>query len=219
MSSRAVQKDSAKQIMLDVKREAKATALPLGGMVGAMWVLEVVDTVLRGALDQYGIVPRTLVGLRGIVFAPFLHGGFAHLMSNTVPLLVLGFIIMLRRKRDLAYVSIMSALVGGLGVWLIGASKSVHIGASILVFGYLGYLLSRGIFERRFWPILGSVVVFFLYGGALLGVLPGQAGISWEGHLFGFLGGVLSAKLMASPRIGVGAVKPKLGGARPALRG
>ena len=139
-------------------------------------------------------------------------------MSNTVPLLVLGFFIMLRRKRDLAYVSVLSALVGGAGIWLIGASNSVHIGASILVFGYLGYLLSRGIFERRFWPIVGSVVVFFLYGGALFGVLPGQAGISWEGHLFGFLGGILSAKLMATPRIGVSAAKPKLGGV-PALRG
>lgn len=213
-----MQKDSVKQIMLDVKREAKNTAVPLGGMVGSMWVLEIVDKILGGALDQYGVVPRTLVGLRGILFAPFLHGGFAHLMSNTVPLLVLGLIIMLRRKRDLAYVSVLSGLVGGAGIWLIGASNSVHLGASILVFGYLGYLLSRGIFERRFWPIVGSVVVFFLYGGALFGVLPGQAGISWEGHLFGFLGGILSAKLMAAPRIGVSAAKQKLGG-RAALRG
>jgi membrane associated rhomboid family serine protease len=113
---------------------------------------------------------------------------------------------MVRRKRDLLYVSLLSALVGGAGVWLIGASNSVHIGASILVFGYLGYLLSRGIFERRFWPIVGSLVVFFLYGGALWGVLPGQPGISWEGHAFGLLGGIVSAWLMKPRDIAVRAV-------------
>jgi membrane associated rhomboid family serine protease len=195
-------KTSTTSALAELKREVKATAAPLGGMVGTMWFVELADTVFfRGGLDRFGVVPRTLEGLRGILFAPFLHGGFGHLAANTLPLLVLGFLIMLRRKRDLLTVSVVSTLVGGLGIWLLGASNSVHVGASILVFGYLGYLLARGVFERRFWPIVGSVAVFFFYGGALWGVLPGQAGISWEGHLFGLLGGILAAKLLATPTI------------------
>ena len=189
---------------LALVQEVKSQATIMGGMVGSMWGLEIVDAVVfQGGLDRFGIHPRTLFGLLGIFFAPFLHGGFGHLIANTVPLIVLGLIIMQRRKRDLFYVSAASALVGGLGVWLIGSASSVHIGASILVFGYLGYLLSRGYFERRFWPIVGSVAVFFLYGGALFGVLPGQAGISWEGHLFGLIGGVLAARQMSDRSIGV----------------
>ena len=108
---------------------------------------------------------------------------------------------MARRKRDFFIVSALSALVGGLGIWLIAPALSVHVGASILIFGFLGFLLSRGIFERRFWPILGSIVVFFLYGGALFGIVPGQAGISWQGHLFGLLGGILAARLLRTPSL------------------
>lgn len=180
--------------------EIRAQARVLGGFVGLLWAIHIVNAVLfRGGLAALGIHPRTLQGLAGIFFAPFLHGSFAHLSANTVPLVVLGALVMQRRKRDLLAVSVVSALVGGLGIWLIGGAASVHIGASILVFGYLGYLLLRGVFERRFWPIVGSIAVFFLYGGALWGVLPGQAGISWQGHLFGFLGGVLAARLLRRP--------------------
>jgi membrane associated rhomboid family serine protease len=136
----------------------------------------------------------------GILFAPFLHASFAHLSANTIPLLVLGWLVMLRRKRDFFWVSALAALVGGLGTWLIGPALSIHVGASVLIFGYLGYLLSRGIFERKIWPIVGSVVTFFLYGGALGGILPGAIGISWQGHLFGLIGGILAARMLrASP--------------------
>lgn len=201
---------------LALVKEVKAQATIVGSFTGALWLQEIVDQLIfRGHLDVFGIHPRTLWGLVGILFAPFLHGGFGHLIANTVPLIVLSFFIMLRKKRDLLTVSAISAVVGGLGIWLIGAGNSVHIGASILVFGYLGYLLSRGIFDRKFWPIVGSLAVFFLYGGALYGVLPGQAGISWEGHLFGFVGGVISARLlsMGDRRIAVKAAakKPALG--------
>lgn len=178
--------------------ELRTQATIAGGLVGTMWVEEIVDTVaFGGGLDRFGIHPRTTRGLLGIPLAPLLHAGFGHLAANTVPLVVLAFFVMGRRKRDLAIVSALATLVGGLGVWLVGAANSVHLGASIVVFGYLGYLLSRGIFERRFWSILGSLVVFFLYGGALWGLLPGRPGVSWEGHLFGFLGGVLAARLLA----------------------
>ncbi|NUP09617.1 MAG: rhomboid family intramembrane serine protease [Polyangiaceae bacterium] len=192
-----IQRAPTSSTKLALVKEVKAQATVVGSMVGVLWLQEIVDAVFfRGGLDAYGIRPRTLDGLLGIFFAPFLHGGFAHLIANTIPLMVLSFLIMLRRKRDLLVVTAISALVGGLGIWLVGAANSVHIGASILVFGYLGYMLSRGIFERSFWSIVGSVAVFLVYGGALFGVLPGQAGISWEGHLFGFFGGVLSARLL-----------------------
>lgn len=177
--------------------EAKTQGAIIAGFVGLLWVIELVNaSIFGGGLSAYGIVPRSLSGLLGILFAPFLHASFAHLIANTLPLAVLAWFVMLRRKRDLLTVSVLSALVGGLGTWLIAPALSVHVGASILIFGYLGYLLSRGIFERRFWPILGSVVVFFLYGGALFGVLPGEIGISWQGHLFGLLGGVLAARVL-----------------------
>jgi membrane associated rhomboid family serine protease len=176
--------------------EVKAQGVILGGFIGLLWLIQIVNAALGGALVGLGIHPRTLAGLWGILFAPFVHGSFAHLIANTVPLAVLGWLVMLRRKRDLFTVSVMSALVGGLGTWLIAPALTVHVGASILIFGYLGYLLARGIFERRFWPIVGSVIVFFLYGGALWGVLPGAIGISWQGHLFGLLGGILAARAL-----------------------
>jgi len=180
--------------------EVKATGMVLGGGLGVMWIVQIVNAVLGGALFDFGVHPRSLLGLLGILFAPFLHANFAHLIANTIPLAVLGFFVMLRRKRDLAYVSASAALVGGLGTWLIAPSNTVHAGASVLVFGYLGYLLFRGIFEKRFWSIVGSVVVFLLYGTVLFGVLPGQIGISWQGHLFGLLGGILAARLMKQPK-------------------
>ncbi len=176
--------------------EAKSHATILATLVGFLWIIQGVNSLLGGALTQFGIHPRTWSGLLGILFAPFLHANFAHLIANTIPLLVLGWFVMLRKKSDLFSVSAITAIVGGLGTWLIAPSASVHIGASILIFGYLGYLLFRGIFERRFWPIVGSIIVFFTYGGALFGVLPGQAGISWQGHLFGLIGGILAAQLM-----------------------
>jgi membrane associated rhomboid family serine protease len=177
--------------------EARKLGLILGLFVGVMWLEEAVDQLFfMGSLDRYGIEPRTLNGLRGILLCPFLHGGFNHLTGNTLPLVVLGFVIMIRRKRDLLWVSVASQLVGGAGVWLIGGTNTLHFGASILVFGYLGYLSSRGVFERHVWAILGSLVVLFLYGGVLWGMLPGDPSVSWEGHLFGFLGGVLAARTL-----------------------
>ena len=170
--------------------QAKVLAL----LLAIMWVEEAIDFVLHGALNQYGIVPRNVTGLRGIVFAPFLHANFTHLIANTLPFASLAWFVMLRRMRDFVIVSLMVMLIGGLGTWLIGQSHSVHIGASGVIFGYLGFLLARGFFERSWVAVSLSLAVAFVYGGALWGVLPGQAGVSWQGHLFGFIGGVLAAK-------------------------
>jgi membrane associated rhomboid family serine protease len=177
-------------------RELKTQGTILGGFVATIWALEVVDIFLGGALNRYGILPRNLIGLRGILFAPFLHGNFAHLIANTIPFLTLGWFVMLRETSDFFVVTGITMLVSGLGVWLFG-SAGLHIGASGVVFGYLGFLLARGYFERNIPSILLSVIVGFLYGGAIWGVLPTQPGVSWEGHLFGFIGGVIAARFLS----------------------
>lgn len=179
-------------------RELRLHAYVLAGLLLVMWGLEIADfLVFRGALDVYGIHPRETDKLAGIAFAPLLHAGFAHLVSNTVPILIFGWVILLHAVRDFVVVSLLSALVGGTGVWLVGAPGSVHLGASVLVFGFFGFLLLRGWFRRSFASIALSVAVFLMYGGLIFGVLPGQAGISWEGHLFGFVGGGLAAWLLS----------------------
>jgi membrane associated rhomboid family serine protease len=182
-----------------ITRELKVHATLLGGFVALIWAIEIIDfLIFRGALDSFGIRPRTVSGLIGIALAPLLHVGFAHLAANTLPFIVLGWLIMLRETRDLFLVTLVSAVIGGLGVWLIGSTYSVHVGASGVIFGYFGFLLLRGWFERSALSIALSVVVGIFYGGMIWGVLPTQMGISWEGHLFGFLGGVLAARLIAA---------------------
>jgi membrane associated rhomboid family serine protease len=180
--------------------ELKQQLSLLGTLVAIMWVAEVVDQwVLGRQLDLLGIIPRTTIGLRGIVLAPFLHGGFAHLIGNTIPFLMLGWLIMLRETSDFVQVTLVVGLASGLGTWLLGSSGS-HIGASGVIFGYLGYLLLRGFFERRLGSISLSLLVGTLYGSMIWGILPLQRGISWEGHLFGFLGGVLAARILSVRR-------------------
>jgi membrane associated rhomboid family serine protease len=181
-----------------IKRELKLQATLLFGFVGLLWAIEIVDAVLfQGSLDRFGVRPRSMEGLVGVAFAPLLHMGFGHLIANTLPLITLGWLIMLRQTRDLVVVTVLAALVSGLGTWLIGASHSVHIGASGVIFGYFGFLLLRGYFERSILSIGLSLAVAAVYGGMLWGVLPSGYRISWEGHLFGFLGGVLAARMLS----------------------
>lgn len=183
------------------RQEIKTQAIILATFVAIFWLLEILDQfVFRGSLDYFGIMPHQVIGLRGILFAPFLHGNFPHLIANTVPFLILGWLVMLQETSDFFIVTGLTMLVGGLGVWLFAAPGSIHIGASILIFGYLGFLLLRGYFQRNIPSILLSILVFLLYGGTIWGVLPSRPGISWQGHLFGFLGGVLAAKLIATEK-------------------
>jgi membrane associated rhomboid family serine protease len=183
------------------RQEIKTQAIILATFVAIFWLLEILDQfVFRGSLDIFGIIPHQVIGLRGILFAPFLHGDFSHLIANTVPFLILGWLVMLQETSDFFVVTGLTMLVGGLGVWLFAAPGSIHIGASILIFGYLGFLLLRGYFQRNIPSILLSILVFLLYGGTIWGVLPSRPGISWQGHLFGFLGGVLAAKLIATEK-------------------
>ena len=177
----------------------KTQAIVLGSFVAAIWFVEFVDwLVLSGALDDYGIKPRESDALRGILLAPFLHFGFRHVAANTVPFVLMGWLVGLRRISDFFLVSAAILLIGGFGVWLIGPANSVHAGASGLVFGYLGFLLLRGYFERSPVAILVAIVVGAAYASALPGLLPGQPGVSWQGHLSGFVGGVLAARVLSA---------------------
>ncbi|MGE5656455.1 MAG: rhomboid family intramembrane serine protease [Actinomycetota bacterium] len=190
----------SKQEVKAIARELKTQVMIIGGFVVLLWAIELINSLLGRALNVYGVIPRTGIGLRGILFMPFLHGNFAHLAANTIPLIILGWLIMLRKTSDFFTVSIVTMVVSGLGIWLTGAPHSVHIGASGLIFGYLGFLLLRGYFERRISSIILSLMVGLVYGSLIWGVLPSQPGISWQGHLFGLIGGGLAAKLLAKPK-------------------
>lgn len=169
-----------------------------GGFVALLWVLETVDQVaLAGSLDSEGIRPRSEQGLLGILLAPLLHADFAHLVANTLPALVLGYLVLASGVgRGLAVTAVVWA-VSGIGVWVVSPTYSVTLGASGLIFGWLVYLLVRGFFTRSAFEIILGITLFLLYGGLLLGVLPGQPGVSWQAHLFGAVGGLLAAVLLA----------------------
>jgi membrane associated rhomboid family serine protease len=179
----------------DVDRPATWVLAAVGSIafVVLLWVIEIVDAAMNNELDQYGVQPRDGEGLLGIAFAPVLHAGWDHLSANTLPALLLGFLVLVSGIARGLLATAVVWVVGGLGVWLVAPSKSIHLGASVLIFGWLVYLMVRGIFTRRAGEIILGMVLFFMYGGLLLGVLPGQPGISWQGHLFGAIGGGLAA--------------------------
>jgi membrane associated rhomboid family serine protease len=169
-------------------------------LLAAMWLLEVVDIALDHRLDQYGIEPREPDGLVGVVAAPFLHADFGHLIANTIPFVVLGIIIGLQGVARVLVVTGLVLLVSGFGTWLIGPDNSLHIGASGIVFGYATYLLARGLFNRDLVEIAIGLGVAAIWGTALLGGLVPQDGVSWQGHFFGAVGGLLAARVLARPR-------------------
>ena len=169
-------------------------ALGIVAFTALLWLIEIVDAAADHRLDQYGVQPRSDEGLLGILLAPLLHGGWDHLSANSVPVLVLGFLTLASGiLRGLA-------ATGGVGVWLVAGSNSYHIGASGLVFGWIVYLAIRGIVNRQLWEILLGVAVLFVYGGVLWGVLPRPPGVSWQGHLFGAVGGAIAAVLVSHRR-------------------
>jgi membrane associated rhomboid family serine protease len=166
----------------------------LFGALALMWASYAVTLVSGGALLWLGIIPRTTVGLRGILLAPFLHGNLAHLLANSIPFVLLGWLVMLRDARHFTTVTVIAMIASGMMAWLLGAPGSVHVGASGLIFGYLGFLMLSGWYARSAGSILLSIAVTILWGGLALGVMPGQAGISWQAHLGGFIGGVVAAR-------------------------
>lgn len=180
-----------------VTRALKTQALVLGGTVAVFWAVFVVNSLLGGALLRFGVIPRTTVGLRGILFAPFLHGSIDHIVANTIPFLALGWMVMLRDEDHFIPVTIAGMVGSGLMAWLFGAAGSVHIGASGVIFGYLGFLMLAGWYTRSFGSIFLSLIVTLVWGSLVFGMMPTMPGVSWQSHAGGFLGGVLAARIVS----------------------
>ncbi|KPI18267.1 Peptidase S54, rhomboid domain containing protein [Actinobacteria bacterium OV450] len=173
---------------------AKAAAQLMLGWVALLWLIELADLATGHALDAYGITARTADGLTGIPLAPFLHFGFDHVASNSVPLLVLGFVAALSGIRRFLALCAVVVLVDGLGVWLVSPSGTVTAGASGLVFGLFGYLLARGFVERRPLGVLVGLAIAAYWGTVIVtGILPTDSAVSWQAHLFGLLAGTAAA--------------------------
>ncbi len=175
--------------------------------VALLYLMELIDLLTNHSLEENGIRPQTTDGLWGIIFAPLLHANWAHLMANTIPLLVLGFLVTLAGISRFVWATAIIWILGGLGTWLIGnvgssCGPTDHIGASGLIFGYLAFLLVFGLFVRRVWDIVIGLVVLFVYGGVLLGAMPVLhqcGGVSWQGHLSGAVAGVVAAYWLSAP--------------------
>ncbi|MFD9083829.1 rhomboid family intramembrane serine protease [Streptomyces erythrochromogenes] len=179
---------------------ARTAAKLMLGWVALLWVLEAVDYATGHALDQYGILARDPDSLTGIVSAAFLHFGFDHVASNSVPLLVLGFIAALSGIRRFLAVCGLILLADGLGTWLISPSGTMTLGASGIVFGLFGYLLVRGFVERKALGIAVAVGVAAVWGTTIVsGILPTDSGVSWQGHLCGLVAGIVTALYFQRP--------------------
>ena len=184
----------------------------LGLVAGAlviMWIAEIIDTILGGDLDGAGIRPRSIDGLDGILWSPFLHSGFPHLISNTIPFAILSALVLVRGARRWINASVIIIALGGLLVWALAiGSNEVHIGASGWVFGLFGFLVASAFFERKPLSIGIGLITLFLYGGTILfGFVP-RPGLSWEGHLFGFIAGIVAARVLSSRKVKSVAVNP-----------
>ena len=162
-----------------------------------VWVIEILNYMLGHRLSNLGIFPRTIAGLPGILLTPFLHGGLEHTAMNTVPLIVLGILISLKNHHVLFKISFFIIVFGGLGVWIFGR-PAFHVGASGLIFGYFGYLVAQGWYARNFGSLVIAVITVFFYGSMFWGIFPIQVYISWEAHLFGFLAGIIAARIFSS---------------------
>ncbi|QIN28932.1 rhomboid family intramembrane serine protease [Brevibacterium luteolum] len=174
-------------------------------LLGLMWVIAAADFVLPGSFNSFGVRSWSPTGLIGIVFSPLLHSGWPHLIANTIPFLVLGLLVAAEGIRRYWFVTAVIALISGLGAWVVNLPGTLTVGASGLVFGYFGYLIMRAVFtdsilRRLMFGVIGLLVII-LYGGSMLtGVLPLFPGISWQGHLFGAIGGGLAAWIAGQPR-------------------
>jgi membrane associated rhomboid family serine protease len=174
------------------KRKLPSPYKPLLYLIAGMWGIEVVNLMTGHHLNQYGIYPRTLRGLMGIPFSPFLHASIAHLAMNTVPLAVLGGLVLANGRAAFLRVTVMIVLGSGIGIWVVGR-PAFHVGASTLAFGYFGYLLASGFFKRGLKSFFLALVALVAYGGMFYGLLPTVTTVSWEGHLCGFAAGILIA--------------------------
>ncbi|MCA2218642.1 rhomboid family intramembrane serine protease [Jidongwangia harbinensis] len=171
-------------------------------VVPFLFLVEVLDIGLgAGYLDVAGgIIPRRIEGLDGVLFSPFLHAGWEHLYGNSVPLILLGTFVLAGGSRRFLYSTALIMAVSGLGVWFVGDPQSVVVGASGVVFGYLGLLFARGFVERNWWNLGVAAFIGLLYWYQLYTILPTDQPVSWQGHLLGLLGGMVAAVLFRRRR-------------------
>lgn len=162
-------------------------------LLAGLWMLELLDQLSGNRLDQFGIRAREVDGLPEIYSAPFLHAGWDHLLANSVPFVVLGFLVLLGGVARWLLSTLISVTSSGLAAWFLTPPNTIILGASGLIFGWLTYLVVRGVWSRRPAQVLIGVGVLVVYGGMIWGVLPSAAGISWQAHLGGAMGGVVAA--------------------------
>jgi membrane associated rhomboid family serine protease len=183
--------------MLSGNESIRARAIVLMVFVGLMWVVRGIDMFLPHGLSAagVGVVPRTWDGLWNIPITPFIHEDFDHLLSNTIPLLILGALILARGVIEFVFVVFVTTFVSGFGTWLFGEGNAQHIGASGVVFGFFGYLVFRIAFDRKITSGLIALAVAIGYGSAMVWSLIPEEHISWSGHFFGFIGGFVAARM------------------------
>jgi len=205
---------------IDVDEARKAFFLMVG-FIGVIWILQIANWADHYGLDgSFGIWPRSLGHLGDIFTAPFLHFSWDHIEGNSGPLFVFGFLAAYRGVVKFLGVTLVVALTSGLAVWLFQGNNQVTVGASGLIFGYFGYVLTRGIIERNLIDALAAVVIGLSYAYILTVAVPGAHGVSWIGHLGGLIGGIASGWIFRTrrgSRPGPSRAKPPAGpGSRPA---
>jgi membrane associated rhomboid family serine protease len=168
--------------------------------LAALVVVHVVNVLFGMWFTQFGVIPRSVVGLRGILFSPLLHGNWTHLFANAAPLGVMLGLLAFTRGWSFWRITGALWLASGVAVWLIGRPGSVQIGASGLIYGLAAFLLTTAWFQRDLKSAAAALVVIVLYGGIAWGLLPTRQGVSWEGHLAGAVSGVLIAMFQVTPR-------------------
>ncbi len=175
-------------------------ALFLMGITLCFWVITIIDqnTPQWNLTFEYGIKPKDTNGILGIFTAPFIHVNYAHLIGNTLPFMVLGGMVLFSGKRKFIFTTIVSGLISGIGIWLFARKGTVHAGSSTLIFSYLGFIIIQAWITRSCLSATLAIISGTLYGTLLLTLLINQNGISWHGHLFGLLGGLLSGLLIIS---------------------
>ncbi len=198
------QQPAKKRSLLPAKM--RPAAFTVGSLAAMMLIVQIVNSLMSYRLNgDFGLISRKVGGLDGILFAPLLHAGWGHLLGNLVPFLIFGLLLFVGGVRQFVVVTVLVWLVSGLGVWLAGPSNTVTIGASALVFGWLAFLVGRGVFTRNIGQILIGLLLLIVWGGLFwTGIVTtavkdfvGTTGVSWQGHLFGAIGGVLAAFLVA----------------------
>ncbi|MBW4444218.1 MAG: rhomboid family intramembrane serine protease [Plectolyngbya sp. WJT66-NPBG17] len=173
----------------------------LGYLLLFAWIVSVLNFGIFGKwLNQFGIRPREWGGLWGVAFAPFLHGSWGHLEGNSIAFLTYGGLILLQNPENFGAVTVTVALTSGFGTWLLGRTRTIHIGASGVTFGYLGFLMFLAFFDRNIPSVLLLVFTAFFHSKYLWGLLPIYERVSWEEHLFGFVGGIFAARYLPQIR-------------------